>query len=149
MHESPPPLHAIARGPEETRAAAHALAQRLSAGAVVALVGELGAGKTCFVQGLAEALGVTEPVTSPTFTLIQEYRGRLPLAHVDLYRLNDPEELLQLGLDEYLEGPGITVLEWADRAPGLLPAHAWTVTLRHRADAGERDVTIQPGAIPC
>jgi tRNA threonylcarbamoyladenosine biosynthesis protein TsaE len=98
---------------------------------------------------LAEALDIHQPVTSPTFTLVQEYQGRLPLVHIDLYRLHDPEELLQLGLDDYLDGPNITVLEWADRAAGLLPPRTWTVTLRHRTSPHEREILIQQGLPAC
>ena len=107
--------------PEETWALAAALADELDPGTVMALHGELGAGKTCFVQGLAAALGIDEPITSPTYTLIGEYEGRLPLHHIDLYRLSGPEEAVGLGLEEYFDADGITAIEWAERAEGLLP----------------------------
>ncbi len=107
--------------PEETWALAAGLADGLAPGTVVALHGELGAGKTCFIQGLAAALGIDEPITSPTYTLIGEYEGRLPLHHIDLYRLAGPEEALGLGLEEYFDAGGITAIEWAERAEGLLP----------------------------
>ncbi|MCK4563737.1 MAG: tRNA (adenosine(37)-N6)-threonylcarbamoyltransferase complex ATPase subunit type 1 TsaE [Verrucomicrobia bacterium] len=107
--------------PEETWALAAALADELGPGTVMALHGDLGAGKTCFVQGLAAALGIDEPITSPTYTLIGEYEGRLPLHHIDLYRLSGPEEALGLGLEEYFDANGITAIEWAERAEGLLP----------------------------
>ena len=87
----------------------------------LALHGDLGAGKTCFIQGYAVALGIDEPITSPTYTLIGEYEGRLPLHHIDLYRLAGPEEALGLGLEEYFDVNGITAIEWAERAEGLLP----------------------------
>lgn len=111
--------------------ATHAFARRLlagleadrgkEAGIVFALHGELGSGKTCFVQGLAKALGVTQGVTSPTFTLINEYAGRRPLAHVDLYRVNDLKAVSALGLEEYFDGPGILAIEWGEKAGTLLP----------------------------
>jgi len=107
--------------PDETWRLAAELAGELEAGAVIALHGDLGAGKTCFIQGLAAALGIDEPITSPTYTLIGEYQGRLPLHHIDLYRLSGPVEALGLGLEEYLDGRGITAIEWAERAEGLLP----------------------------
>lgn len=107
--------------PEETWALAAELADELPPGTVIALHGELGAGKTCFIQGYAAALGITEPITSPTYTLIGEYEGRLPLHHIDLYRLSGPEEALGLGLEEYFGLNGITAIEWAERAEGILP----------------------------
>lgn len=107
--------------PDETWELAAELANELGAGTVIALHGDLGAGKTCFIQGFAAALGIDEPVTSPTYTLIGEYEGRLPLHHIDLYRLSGPEEALGLGLEEYFDMNGITAIEWAERAEGLLP----------------------------
>src|SRR5688500_6773706 len=103
------------RSETETAAVGREIAGRLSAGAVVLLVGDLGAGKTAFIRGLAEGLGVkSEEVSSPTFTIMQEYRGgRLPLFHVDLYRLNDAREIDDLGLDEITAG-GVLAIEWAD-----------------------------------
>ena len=107
--------------PEETWELAAELADELGPGTVIALHGDLGAGKTCFIQGYAAALGIDEPITSPTYTLIGEYEGRLPLHHIDLYRLSGPEDALGLGLEEYFDVNGITAIEWAERAEGLLP----------------------------
>lgn len=119
--------------PEDTFAAGEALARELGAGDVVGLVGELGAGKTVFIQGLARGLGVPPevPVTSPTFTLVNEYRGgRLPLFHVDLYRLEREDELEDVGLDElYRRGDGVVAVEWFDRFPAAAPVAAVTVTI--------------------
>ena len=125
----------------ETAAAGRALSPRLSAGSVVLLFGDLGAGKTAFVRGLAEGLGVKpDEVSSPTFTLVQEYRGgRLPLFHVDLYRLTDPREIEELGLDEIAAG-GVLTIEWAEKLPSI-PPDAIRVTLTHAGDT-ERRVTI-------
>jgi tRNA threonylcarbamoyladenosine biosynthesis protein TsaE len=106
---------------EETAAAGERLAQSLRPGDVVALTGELGAGKTCFTQGLARGLGVTGRAVSPTFVLVNEYRGRLPVHHVDAYRTESMTELLDLGLDELIAGDGVTVIEWADKLLPLLP----------------------------
>jgi len=98
-------------------------AQVLKPGSIVALDGPLGAGKTHFTKGLALGLGYQEPVTSPTFSLVQEYRGgRLPIFHFDFYRLDSAEELLHLGWDDYLDEGGIVIAEWAERFPELLPS---------------------------
>ena len=108
---------------DETRAIAAALAKDLAAGSVLQLSGDLGAGKTAFVRGLAEGLGInTDEVTSPTFTLVHEYRGgRLPLIHVDLYRL-DRADLDEIGLDEDLAAAGIVAIEWAERLTRRIPS---------------------------
>ena len=107
---------------DDTRAIAAALAPRLAPGAVILLSGDLGAGKTAFVRGLAEGLGLDPAeVTSPTFTLVHEYRGgRLPLIHVDLYRL-DRAELDEIGLDQDLAATGVTAVEWAERLTRAIP----------------------------
>src|SRR5262245_42139710 len=97
--------------PEETQALGEQLGAAHDPGAVVACVGELGAGKTCFVQGLARALGVAGPVTSPTFVLVNQYRGRLAVYHVDAYRTGSLSELMEIGLQEMLDGDGVTIVE--------------------------------------
>src|SRR5436853_1049828 len=111
------------RSPEETDAAGARLGETLGPGDVVALTGELGAGKTCFTQGLARGLGVTGRTVSPTFVLVNEYRGRVPVHHVDAYRTGSLTELLDLGIEELLSGDGVTVVEWADKLLPLLPPH--------------------------
>jgi tRNA threonylcarbamoyladenosine biosynthesis protein TsaE len=115
----------------ETAAIGRALAPQLSAGSVVLLIGDLGAGKTAFVRGLAEGLGVAgTEVSSPTFTLMQEYRGgRVPLFHVDLYRLNDPREVDDLGLDE-VAADAVLAIEWAEKLRDV-PEDAIGVRLTH------------------
>ena len=126
---------------EETSAAGERFAARLKPGEVVLLYGDLGAGKTAFVRGLAKGLGASaDDVSSPTFTLIQEYRGRVTLHHVDLYRLN-PSEAEDLGLDELAEGTGIVAIEWAERWAAAPPA-AWVVRLRHEG-GDRRGIAIQ------
>ncbi|MDD5350877.1 MAG: tRNA (adenosine(37)-N6)-threonylcarbamoyltransferase complex ATPase subunit type 1 TsaE [Chthoniobacteraceae bacterium] len=108
--------------PQETFQLGQRLAAGLRPGDVLALEGDLGAGKTQFTKGLAAGLGVEADVTSPTFTLVHEYPGgRLPLFHIDLYRLEDAEEVLGIGLDDYLDGDGVTVIEWADKFAALMP----------------------------
>jgi len=108
------------------------LAGSLEPGAAVLLEGELGAGKTAFVRGLAIGLGAPEEgVSSPTFTLIQEYRGRMPFLHADLYRISDEDELYGTGFFDLLGGEGAVLVEWADRIPGALPAERLEIRLRH------------------
>ncbi len=108
---------------EETFALGQRLAATLRPGDIIALDGDLGAGKTHFIQGLAAGLGHTGPVTSPTFTLLHEYTGgRIPLYHLDFYRLETPEEALHIGLDEYLALPAILAIEWAGKFAHLLPS---------------------------
>jgi tRNA threonylcarbamoyladenosine biosynthesis protein TsaE len=115
----------ISHSAEETFRAGREEAARVRAGDVLALVGDLGAGKTQWVKGLAAGLGSDAAVTSPTFTLIHEYGGgRLPLYHVDCYRLERAGELRGIGLDDYLDGRGVLVIEWADKFPALIPAGA-------------------------
>jgi tRNA threonylcarbamoyladenosine biosynthesis protein TsaE len=132
-------------GEAETAAIGREVAQSLRAGDVVLLYGDLGAGKTAFVKGLAEGLGVArEEVSSPTFTLVQEYRGgRLTLFHVDLYRLDDPREIADLGLDE-IAADGVMAIEWADkldRDPRLKPLRSVDVRIAH-GEGNWRTVTI-------
>ena len=128
---------------EEMLLLGQAVASTLSPGAILALSGDLGAGKTAFVQGLARALGVRDPsvVRSPTFTLIAEYEARIPLIHMDLYRLHSREELDGLGLEDYFDGEGITVVEWADRFPGIMPDRAITIHLEI-VDETTRDIVV-------
>jgi tRNA threonylcarbamoyladenosine biosynthesis protein TsaE len=101
---------------------------------VIALSGDLGAGKTCFVQGLAEGLGIEGPVTSPTFVMIAEHAGRLPLYHADLYRTESLAEIRRLGLEELLDGAGVTAIEWAEKAEPLLPLRTIRVRIRGAGD---------------
>jgi tRNA threonylcarbamoyladenosine biosynthesis protein TsaE len=105
----------------ETAALGEMFGRTLNRPLVVALQGELGAGKTVFVRGAARGLGVIEPVTSPSFVLFKIYNGRLPLYHFDFYRLSEDEDPLELGFAEYLPGEGIAFIEWSERLPGLLP----------------------------
>lgn len=130
------------RTPQETRAAGESLAAALGPGDVVALAGDLGAGKTCFVQGLVRGLGATTWATSPTFVLVNEYRGRLPIHHVDAYRPAHPAELLDIGLVELMDADGVTVIEWADRLAGLLPERAIHVSIDGVGDE-LRTITIR------
>ncbi len=120
---------------EEMAEAGRRFAADLGSGDVLALDGDLGAGKTQFCKGLAAGLGATDEVTSPTFALVQEYRsGRLPLHHFDWYRLESADELHALGWDDYLDEEGVVVVEWAEKFPGMLPRSA--IRLRFETDPG-------------
>jgi len=127
--------------PEQTAEIGRRLAGTLRAGSVVSLEGPLGAGKTTLVKGLAGALGINEPVTSPSFTLIASYRGLTDLHHVDLYRLESLAEIADLGLEELMAGNAVTVIEWGEKAGPLLPADALRV--RVALDGAARTVTIE------
>jgi len=122
---------------DETRAVAAALGELLAPGDLVLLVGDLGAGKTAFAQGLARGLGVEEPVTSPTFTIVQEYAGRLPVVHVDVYRLDRLQDLYDLGLEEAGDR-GVTVVEWGDLVEQAVPAEHLVVRIEPGAADTER-----------
>lgn len=132
-------MERVARDEAEMEALGAELAVGLAPGSVLALVGGLGAGKTRFVKGLARGLGFPGEVTSPTFSLVHEYRGgRLPLFHFDLYRLKDEQELLGIGWDEFLDEPGVVVAEWADLFPDLLPPEAHWLQFEVLPEGGRR-----------
>ncbi len=132
--DAPSALRVTTASPEATRALGARLGAVARPGDVIALTGDLGAGKTCLIQGIAAGLGVREPVTSPTFILIAEYAGRLRLYHVDLYRVDRLEEIRALGIEELLDGDGLTVIEWAEKAEGLLPARTVWVRIEGVGD---------------
>lgn len=128
--------------PAETEQLGEKLASQLTGGAVLALRGDLGAGKTAFTRGLARGLGYAGAVTSPTFTIVNEYEGgRLPLFHFDLYRLSCADELWDIGWEDYLDRGGVCAVEWSERATELLE-NAVTVTLR-RLDDTAREITVE------
>ncbi|MBI2204582.1 MAG: tRNA (adenosine(37)-N6)-threonylcarbamoyltransferase complex ATPase subunit type 1 TsaE [Candidatus Rokubacteria bacterium] len=127
--------------PDETAAAGERLGRTLGPGAVVALTGELGAGKTCFVQGLVRGLGGTGRVTSPTFVLVNEYRGRVPVHHVDLYRLDSLDAIEDLGVPDLFGADAVTVVEWAEKLGPLLPSDAIRVHIDGVGDEPRR-ITI-------
>lgn len=130
--------------PGETEALGAALAKLLWPGAVVAFTGDLGAGKTAFVRGMAQGLGVAGRVTSPTFTIVNEYEGgRLPLFHFDLYRLASSDELFEIGWEDYLRRGGVCAVEWSENAAGALERDTVRVDLRRGAEVGQRVITIQ------
>jgi tRNA threonylcarbamoyladenosine biosynthesis protein TsaE len=135
----------LSRNAEDTQRAGYALAKEFTGGETVALIGDLGAGKTVFVKGMAQALGITQMVVSPTFTILREYHGRLPLYHFDVYRVLSEEEMFEVGLEEYLASGGVSVIEWADNIPGLLPEDTLFVRIR-RLEGEEREIVIEKGA---
>ena len=133
----------VTHSPEETWALAADLLAQWPEHAVLALHGDLGSGKTCFVQGLALAMGLQGPVTSPTFTLVNEYDGPVPLVHMDLYRLSGPDEALAMGVEDYFEGPGITAVEWPDRAASLFPTDTVHIHFEVGEAEDERRITVR------
>jgi tRNA threonylcarbamoyladenosine biosynthesis protein TsaE len=130
--------------PEETSSLGYRVGVKAGAGDTFALSGELGAGKTCFAAGLARGLGVSEDytVTSPTFTLVNEYPGRCRLYHFDVYRLNDSSELIELGYDEYVAGSAVVIIEWADKITDALPPDAVIVDFCY-VDENKRIITFK------
>ncbi len=133
----------ITRSAEETRRLGERLAKELQAGDVVLLEGNLGAGKSELARGIAKGLGVAETVTSPSFTILNVYEsGRVPLYHFDWYRLESEEELYELGMDEYLGGDGIAVVEWPERCPDAVPERCLRIRLRTVGE-NEREITEQ------
>jgi len=137
-------LAARTRSSEETFSLAARVGTILRAGDVVALAGDLGMGKTVFAKGIACALGVDEVVVSPTFTLVREYEGQIPLVHVDVYRLDHLQELHDVGFDELLGGRAVTVVEWGDRVSALLPVERLDVLLTPGDADDDRLVTFVP-----
>ena len=128
----------------ETEALGETLARRLGPGDVVAYRGDLGAGKTAFTRGLARGLGCTGRVTSPTFTVVNEYEGRLPLFHFDLYRLEGEDALYDVGWEDYLDRGGVCAVEWSEQVEEAMPPDAVTVTLaRHPEREDWRVITIE------
>jgi tRNA threonylcarbamoyladenosine biosynthesis protein TsaE len=128
--------------PEETRALGAAVAGLLVPGDVVSLTGDLGAGKTCLVQGAAAALGVTDPVTSPTFVLVREYRGDLPVYHLDVFRLDRIQEVLDLGFEDLLDPSGVMFIEWGDAIDTLLPDSFLEIRLAVGEDGDTRLIEV-------
>ena len=129
---------------KETERIGEAIGRAAEPGTVVALIGDLGTGKTTLTKSIAKGLGVTETVTSPTFNIIREYTsGRIPLYHFDVYRIGDPDEMFELGYEEYFYGDGICVVEWADIIEELLPEDAVIIRIERGADEEEREYRIE------
>ena len=134
---------ALTHSTDETLELAGTVGELLRAGDVVSLVGDLGAGKTVFARGVARALGVTEPVVSPSFTIVREYEGRMPLVHVDVYRIDTVQELHDLGFEELVRADAVTLVEWGDMIDGLLPGDRLDVRLAPGDTDDERVVEIE------
>ena len=140
MAEATPRIRARTRSVEDTRALAAALGAILAPGDVIALSGDLGAGKTAFVQGVARGLGSPDRVASPTFTLVRHYEGRLPIVHMDVYRLDRIQDVMDLGFEDLLDGGGVVLIEWGDMIEGILPLDHLMVRLRFPDD---RDLELR------
>jgi tRNA threonylcarbamoyladenosine biosynthesis protein TsaE len=136
-------LMATSRSVTDTRALAAALAELVRPGDVILLAGELGAGKTAFTQGLGLALGIDEPITSPTFTLASHYVGRLELNHLDVYRLEQLAEVLDVGLPEMLDEGGVTVVEWGDAIVNALPADYLLIRMTYGDGLDDRTLELE------
>lgn len=132
------------RGPADTQVLAGTISEFVRSGDLLILSGELGAGKTAFTQGFGLALGVESQITSPTFVLIQSYDGRMPIHHVDAYRLEDLDEALDLGLPELLDGPGVTLIEWGNRIRAVLPKSLLDITITYGEGDNGRVIDITP-----
>ena len=131
-------LEIISSSPDETQELGAQLGKLSQAGDIFLLVGKLGAGKTCLTQGIARGLGIKDYAASPSFVVVRELHGRLPLYHMDFYRLDNLDEITDLGLDEYFYGQGISVVEWADKGLSLLPPEHLLVEMSYVSDSGRR-----------
>jgi len=136
-------LELTAQSPEQTQQFGTRLGEIARPGDVILLVGKLGAGKTCLTQGIAWGLGIDDYAASPSFVLVRELYGRLPLYHLDFYRLENLEEIAELGLDEYFYGQGVSVVEWADRALELLPPEHLLIEMDYISET-ERHLRLKP-----
>lgn len=133
--------------PEETFEFGRKIGEKATAGMVLTLLGDLGTGKTVFTQGLAAGLGITEPVSSPTFTIVQEYHeGRLPLYHFDVYRIADVEEMEEIGYEDYFYGDGVALIEWANLIGEILPERYTEIKIEKDLEKGfdYRKITVTP-----
>ena len=138
----------ITHSPEETRALGERLARLLQPGAVVAFTGDLGAGKTAFISGMAQGLDIPERVTSPTFTIVNEYEGgRLPLFHFDMYRLGSADELFHIGWEDYLARNGVCAVEWSENVDEALDGDTIRVDISRGEDDNTRIITIEGVAL--
>ena len=131
----------ISNTPAETEAIGRQLAEQIGVGSILALRGDLGSGKTVFVKGLVAGLGSCADVTSPTFTILHEYRGRLPVYHFDFFRLEERQSIMPLGLDDYFFGDGVSVIEWAERFPELIPQQARWILFEIKSE-NQRAITF-------
>ena len=139
-------MEVISNSPQETEALGASLAAQLAPGDILAFTGDLGAGKTAFTRGLARGLGIQERVTSPTFTIVNEYEGgRLPLFHFDMYRLGSSDELFDIGWEDYLARGGVCAVEWSEIIADALEGHVIRVDIRRGSSDSQRLITITGG----
>ena len=131
--------------PKETENLAKAFAKKLEKGDVICLSGDLGVGKTAFVQGLAKGLGIEEYISSPTFTIVNCYSGKLPFYHFDVYRIGDSEEMFEIGYEEYVYGDGISLIEWPQLISDILPEKRYDIEIKKNLDIHEnfREITVE------
>lgn len=134
---------------EQTKQCGRKLGKLLKPGDVVCVIGELGAGKTAFVSGIADALCIDKYITSPTFTIVNEYYGTIPLYHFDVYRIKQPQEMYDIGYEEYINGDGVCVIEWANMIKSILPPQYWEVNITRKSTEPEnyRLITIKGAGI--
>ncbi|MBU1356402.1 MAG: tRNA (adenosine(37)-N6)-threonylcarbamoyltransferase complex ATPase subunit type 1 TsaE [Candidatus Edwardsbacteria bacterium] len=142
------PSHITTSSPEDTKAFGQKLSAQLKPGQVVCLFGNLGSGKTCLAQGICRGWGVQEPVVSPSFTLLNEYTARHPIYHFDLYRLKSPDELLNIGYEEYLYGDGLVLIEWPENAGSQLPQDRLDIFITIRSPEEREFKMIPVGGFP-
>ena len=124
----------ISNSCEETEKIAYDFSMKLQSGDVVCMYGDMGVGKTAFVHGLAKGLGINEPITSPTFTIVNEYYGKFTLYHFDVYRIDDPDEMYEIGYDEYIDGDGVCVIEWPQLIDEILPEKRYNIHISKNYD---------------
>ena len=142
-------LSVVTRSQPQTVAVGCALGECLAEGDVLVLTGDLGAGKTQLTKGMAAGLGITDDVTSPTFTIVNEYPGRIPLYHFDMYRLADSDALFDIGWEDYLAGGGVCAVEWSEQVEDALPPESIRVSFQRRPEADDwRTITIEGGEKP-
>ena len=135
----------ISHSPAQTQKIGTNLGKMAGPGDLFLLSGQLGAGKTCFTQGIAIGLSIMDYVSSPTFVLVKEYKGRIPLYHIDFYRLDNITDLIDLGLDDYIYGSGVCVIEWAEKGLPILPGECLGLKLEYLSD-NERKLTFEAGS---
>lgn len=133
----------ISKSPEETIKIAMQLSKYILPGSIICLSGDLGAGKTAFTQGLGKGLGITDHITSPSYTIINEYyTASMPLYHFDVYRLESPDEIFELACDEYFFGEGVTIIEWAEKIKEVLPKEKLWITIKYGKKPNERVISM-------
>lgn len=136
-------LTIISKSPEETKKLGREVGKLAKPGDLLAFYGELGAGKTCFIQGISQGLEVKDYVTSPSFTIVNEYQGKIPIYHFDLFRLDHAEDILELGYEEYFYGEGLTVIEWAEKIEHFLPQEHLKIDIKFK-DYSQRKISFIP-----